>query len=1147
MRQPCTGFLESLRERVLVFDGAMGTSLQRRDPTLDDYQGLEGCSEILCASRPDWIRAVHESFLAAGCDAVETNTFGANAVVLAEYGIAGRVEELNATAARLAREVAAGFSTPERGRFVVGSIGPGTKLVSLGQVPFDALLESYRRQVRGLLDGGVDALLIETCQDLLQAKTAVIASFDVMGERRVRIPVMVQVTVETTGTMLLGTEILAAETALSMYPVDVLGMNCATGPRAMRDHVQTLARATDRFVSCQPNAGLPENVGGVATYRLTPRELADELRAFVTDFGVEIVGGCCGTTPDHLAEVVRACGGLTPRRERARGPRSASSLYTQVTYRQEPPPLIIGERTNANGSRKFKRLLALEEYDALASMGKEQAREGAHVLDVCTAYVGRNEIRDMTETVRRMVASVPIPLMIDSTEAPVIEEALKWIGGKALINSINLEDGEERMEKVCPLARRYGAGVVALTIDETGMAKTAARKVEVAERILGIAVRKHGLDPSDLIFDCLTFTLGSGDGEFRRAGVETIDAIRELKRRHPEVSTVLGISNISFGLDPALRQVLNSVFLHYAVEAGLDMAIVNAEKIEPLHTIDAEGREMARRLVFDDRTGGDPLHALMAHYAGAKATARVRPEPATLEEKIQRRVIDGEREGIGALLDEALKRREALPIINEVLLPAMKTVGELMASGQMQLPFVLQAAEVMKLSVKHLEPHMEKSGGVSRGKIVLATVKGDVHDIGKNLVDIILSNNGFTTFNLGIKQPIESILLCAQEKKCDAIGMSGLLVKSTAVMLDNLHEMRRRGIDLPVLCGGAALTRGFVERDLREAYAEPVFYCRDAFEGLRVMEGLADGAKRHALLAQGCEVSGGRRRDPRVPDAAASSGAEVPQTLERAEVPKAPFLGSRVVEKFDLDEVFRFINPRALFRGQWQYRQGTRTAQEYEAELVRTVRPLFEELKRKVIAEGLFHPRVAYGYFRCGSEGDALHVEGEGGGRVTFPFPRQKGGARRCIADFFRPCGEGGAAHPDLVGFSLVTIGEEATVRSQDLFRADRYADYLHFHGLSVETAEALAEFWHSRMRRELSIHAQDAPAVEGLFRQGYRGSRYSFGYPACPNLEDQAKLFTLLKPERIGVRLTETFQLEPEQSTSAIVVHHPQARYFAV
>jgi 5-methyltetrahydrofolate--homocysteine methyltransferase len=1152
-----------LAERIFVFDGAMGTNLQRFNPTVDDYQGKEGCTEVLCYSRPDWLKEIHAAFFKAGCDIVETNSFGANRLVLGEYDLGDQAFEYNVTAAKIAKEVAAQFSTQDKPRYVAGSIGPGTKLPSLGHIDFDTLRRNYAEQSEGLLVGGADLLLVETCQDLLQVKAAVNGCLDAMKKLKKRVPLNVQVTIESTGTMLVGSDMATAITVIESFPVDTIGLNCATGPLEMSEHVRTLGQLTNRYISVLPNAGLPENVGGHAVYKLKPIELADHLVQFINANGVNVVGGCCGTTPEHLAEVVKRVSSLKPLARNPTHIPSVASLYMTMPLRQEPAPLIIGERTNANGSKLFRELLLADDYDSMVNVAKEQEAEGAHVLDVCTAYVGRNEVKDMDETIRRFALQTRVPLMIDSTEAPVIESALKLYGGKSIINSINLEDGEERMEKICPMLTTYGAAVVALTIDEAGMAKTADKKFEIAKRIHDLAVGKYGMKAEDLIFDALTFTLGSGDEEFRKAGIETINAIRRIKTELPGVHTTLGVSNISFGLQAVSRAVLNSVFLHYAIEAGLDSAIVNAKKIMPLFKIDEKGRELARQLVFDERkfeadgtVTFDPLTEFMAYYADAKTEATAaQAEPATVEENLKQRIINGNKQNIEKVLAEALQKYPALEIINSLLLDGMRVVGELFGAGQIQLPFVLQSAETMKAAVRFLEPHIPKSAGSnSKGKMVIATVKGDVHDIGKNLVDIILSNNGYTVVNLGIKQPLESILKAVEEHKPDAIGLSGLLVKSTAVMKENLEEMNRRNLNFDVILGGAALTRKFVEIDLRDLYKGKVFYAQDAFAGLRLMDELT-GATTEKKLTGGYSVgtNGELIKNPvAIPvekkDAKPLAPSKPVHILRSVPVPAPPFWGARVVRGIDLKEIYPFINETALLKVRWGFKRvRENTLEEYNQMMAEKVYPLFEKWKQYALREGIFQPRVVYGYFPCQSDGNKLIVfdpVDKKTIRQTFEFPRQHKEPFLCISDFFRPLG---SSEMDVIGMMIVTIGSDATPRIQEIYKSGQYTDYLYLHGLSVETAEALAEHWHRRVREELNITGEDSPNVRELFQQKYQGSRFSFGYPACPNLEDQSKMFALLDPARIGVELSEEFQLHPEQSTSAIIVHHPDAKYFSV
>ncbi len=1133
-------FRERLKEKVIVFDGATGTHLQGQSLTADDFGGepLNGCNEHLALSRPSAVARVHEDYLAAGCDVVETNTFGSSPIVLAEYGLASRAYEITLANARIARAVARDFTVPDRPRYVAGSMGPTTKLPSLGHIPFREMADAYRLQARGLLDGEVDLLCIETAQDLLQLKAALVGVFECFADLRRRVPVIASVTVETVGTMLLGTEIPAALMTLEPFDIDVIGVNCATGPKEMSDHVRVLTGSSPRPVFVMPNAGIPENVGGRAVYRLSPAEFTGFLSHFVRDLGVSVVGGCCGTTPEHIRSLVESVGSLSPRERAYEFMPGASSLYQAVPFHLDPPPVLVGERTNANGSKQFRDLLAREEWEGMVAMGREAVKEGAHMVDVCGAYVGRDEVHDMREIISRFNTQVPLPIVIDSTEAAVIEEALQLIGGKPVINSINLEDGEERIDRIVPLCRKYGAAVIALTIDEEGMARTAERKMAVARRIYDLVVRKYGMHPCDVIFDALTFTLGSGDEEFRRAGVETLEAIRRIKRELPGVQTILGISNISFGLQPQVRHPLNSVFLHYALEAGLDMAIVHAARIMPLYRIDERGRDLCRQLIFDERNTApvrDPLAGLMAHYSVQKGERTERAgRPGTVAERLKSRIVDGDRAGLQADLDEARIAIAPLDIINTILLDGMKVVGELFGSGQMQLPFVLQSAEVMKAAVSYLEQFMDRAATASKGVLVLATVKGDVHDIGKNLVDIILTNNGYRVINLGIKCPIETMLHAAEEQKAHAIGMSGLLVKSTVVMKENLEVMNERNLTLPVILGGAALTRRYVEQDLRALYRGPVLYANDAFDGLRYMERIVAG-----------DVASPEDAPYRVPPVGVAGGrrSSVPPAPS---IPVPPFWGSKVVNDIPLEDVFPFVNQAALFRGQWQIRKGKLSENSYAALVREKVLPSFEALKARVCAERLLVPRVVYGYFPCQSEGDDLIIYRDD--RATewlrFSFVRQTGDRFLCLSDYFAPAGSGVV---DVVAFQLVTMGRVAAEESARLFASGHYRDYLYFHGLSVEATEALAEMWHKRIRGELGIAGKDAPEIPRLFAQGYQGSRYSFGYPACPSLEDQAKLFELLGGGRIGVHLTEEYSLDPEQSTDAIVVHHPDARYFNV
>jgi 5-methyltetrahydrofolate--homocysteine methyltransferase len=1150
------GLRRALGERVVVADGAMGTMLQAHALTLADFEGHEGCNEVLNVTRPDVVRAVHEAYLEVGVDCIETNTFGANLANLGEYGIAGRIRELSVAGARVARVAADAAASPGRPRWVLGSVGPGTKLPTLGHVPFRALRDAYREQVSGLVEGGVDAVLVETAQDLLQAKAAVIGAQRALEAAGVDLPVLVQVTVETTGTMLLGTEIGAALTALEPLGVDGIGLNCATGPAEMSEHLRHLAKHARTLLSCMPNAGLPELGADGAVYPLTPAQLADAHDLFTREYGLSLVGGCCGTTPEHLREVVARVRGRALVRRRPVPEPGVASLYQSVPFRQDVAFLAIGERTNANGSKAFREAMLEGRLDDCVEIAREQIRDGAHLLDVCVDYVGRDGVADMREMAGRFATASTLPLVLDSTEPAVIEAGLEMLGGRAVVNSVNYEDGDgpgSRFARIMPLVAEHGAAVVALTIDEQGQARTAEWKVAVAERLIGDLTRRWGLRTSDVVVDCLTFPIATGQEETRRDAVETLAAIREIKRRHPEVQTTLGVSNVSFGLNPAARQVLNSVFLAEAVKAGLDSAIVHPSRILPTARIPDEQLQVALDLVHDRRgPGHDPLQRFLALFEGVDAAAlrQSRAEELAglpLTERLQRRIVDGERAGLEADLDAALQTRPALDIVNDTLLAGMRTVGELFGSGQMQLPFVLQSAEVMKAAVAHLEPHMDRvEGEPGKGTIVLATVKGDVHDIGKNLVDIILSNNGYTVVNLGIKQPVSAIIDAAAENDADVIGMSGLLVKSTLVMKENLEELTQRGLAgrWPVLLGGAALTRSFVEHDLAEAFPGEVRYARDAFEGLRLMDALV--AHRRGLPGPALPP-----RKERLVRAAARTAALAGPLPTRSDVatdnpvPVPPFWGDRVVKGIALADYAAYLDERALFLGQWGLRPGRGEGGASYEELVESEgRPRLRAWLDRLQTEGLLEAGVVYGWFPAVSEGDDLVVlDDDDGQRCRFTFPRQRRDRHLCLADFFRPRASG---ETDVVGFTVVTMGRRVSEAAAELFAKDAYRDYVELHGLSVQLAEALAEYWHARARAELGYAGEDDPTLDGILRQGYRGSRYSFGYPACPDLADQATVMELLRPERIGVSLSEEFQLHPEQSTSAIVVHHPEAKYFS-
>ncbi|MEU6376296.1 methionine synthase [Streptomyces sp. NPDC046909] len=1168
-RTRASALREALATRVVVADGAMGTMLQAQEPTLEDFQQLEGCNEVLNVTRPDIVRSVHSAYFDAGVDCVETNTFGANLTALGEYDIPERVHELSEAGARIARETADEYAARDgRQRWVLGSVGPGTKLPTLGHTTFGAIRDAYQRNAEGLLAGGADALLVETTQDLLQTKASVIAARRAMETAGYDVPLIVSVTVETTGTMLLGSEIGAALTALEPLGIDMIGLNCATGPAEMSEHLRYLARQSRIQLSCMPNAGLPVLTKDGAHYPLTAPELADAQENFVRDYGLSLVGGCCGTTPEHLRQVVERVRGIAPTERHPRPEPGAASLYQTVPFRQDTSYLAIGERTNANGSKKFREAMLEARWDDCVEMARDQIREGAHMLDLCVDYVGRDGVADMEELAGRFATASTLPIVLDSTEVDVIKAGLEKLGGRAVINSVNYEDGdgpESRFAKVTKLAQEHGAALIALTIDEEGQARTPEKKVEIAERLIDDLTGNWGIHESDILIDTLTFTICTGQEESRKDGIATIEAIRELKRRHPDVQTTLGLSNISFGLNPAARVLLNSVFLDECVKAGLDSAIVHASKILPIARFTEEEVQTALDLIHDRRAEGyDPLQKLMALFEGAttKSLKAGRAEELAalpLEERLKRRIIDGEKNGLEADLDEALQTRPALDIVNDTLLDGMKVVGELFGSGQMQLPFVLQSAEVMKTAVAYLEPHMEKVEGDEAGKgtIVLATVRGDVHDIGKNLVDIILSNNGYNVVNLGIKQPVSAILDAAAEHKADVIGMSGLLVKSTVIMKENLEELNQRGLaaDFPVILGGAALTRAYVEQDLHEIYEGEVRYARDAFEGLRLMDALI-GVKRGVPGAKLPELKQRRVR------ATAGAAAEVEEALTSAAgaagseghvrsdvavdnpVPTPPFWDTRVIKGIQLKEYATWLDEGALFKGQWGLKQArTGDGPTYE-ELVETEgRPRLRGLLDKLQTENLLEAAVVYGYFPCVSKDDDLIIlDDQGNERTRFTFPRQRRGRRLCLADYFRPEESG---ETDVVGLQVVTVGSRIGEETAKLFESNSYRDYLELHGLSVQLAEALAEYWHARVRSELGFAGDDPSDIEDMFALKYRGARFSLGYGACPNLEDRAKIADLLQPERIGVHLSEEFQLHPEQSTDAIVIHHPEAKYF--
>ena len=1230
-------FLDLLKEKVVVFDGAMGSNLQSQNLSIEDWGGanFENCSENLLYTKPDAIAQVHLGFLEAGVDVIETNSFGGGEVVLTEFGIADKAYDVNLKAAQLAKKLANDYSTVNFPRFVAGSMGPGTKLPTLGHISYDDLKKSYDEQVRGLFDGGVDMFIVETCQDILQTKAALRSIFEFFERQKIKLPVIAQVTIETFGTMLNGTEISAALTALEPYPIDIIGMNCGTGPDQMTENVKYLCENSPFPVSVLPNAGMPEVKDGQQFYTETPEDFSRKVEHFAKDFGANVVGGCCGTSFEHLRQVVEKMQNVSPKLRDAKFTPSASSIYFQQPYTQDNSFLIVGERVNASGSKKMRDLLQTEDWDGLIKLAKEQEREGAHILDVNVDFVGRDGVADMHELVKKLVTNVTIPLMLDSTEWEKMEAGLKLAGGKCILNSTNYEDGEPRFFKLLEIAKEYGAAIVVGLIDEDGMARTAADKVKIARRAYKQAV-EFGIEAHDIFFDPLALPISTGIEEDRANAAETIESIKQIHAEMPEANIILGVSNVSFGLNPASRIVLNSIFLHECVEAGMNSAIVNASKILPLNRFNEHEIEVALELIYDKRKFDgdictyDPLGEFTTMFLGKTAQSmKVDTSHLSIEEKLQHHIIDGEKIGLEDNLKIALETYPALEIVNDILLAGMKVVGDLFGSGQMQLPFVLQSAEVMKTAVKFLEPFMEKvEGEQSKGVMVLATVKGDVHDIGKNLVDIILTNNGYRVVNLGIKQTIDDILNAVSQTQCDAIGMSGLLVKSTLVMRDNLEIMNERGVNIPVVLGGAALNRKYVDNDLVPIFNGKLFYARDAFDGLHAMDKLTQkernsdtpvrmSAKREQDLdleeSQGdFAVSGDSDKSVRVPttiqtvtdsedlvgedaklgtQAARVSTKSVGDTTHTTKsdvaqlenLPTAPFYGSKMVEITDLSKVFAFINETALFKGQWQYKQGKSSKEDYQKLLETEVYPKFKAIKAQATRDKLLEAKLVYGYFPCQSEGNDLIIyqDDERTERMRFTFPRQpleqRGSKNLCLADYFRSTERNSdtpvrmsAKHEnnldsstnfavsgdadksvrapiDVVAFQLVTMGRKASEHAAELFKADKYNEYLLFHGLSVESAEALAEMWHKRIREELGIAGNDAPEMTKLFHQGYQGSRYSFGYPACPNLEDQTKLFELLQPERIEVELSEEFQLHPEQSTSAIIIHHPEAKYFNV
>ncbi|WP_300367442.1 methionine synthase [Hydrogenimonas sp.] len=1155
---------ELMQRKVLVIDGAMGTQIQSMEIPEEAWEGNEGCNELLNATAPGLIRRIHERYAMAGADLIKTNTFGSMEWVLDEYQIGARAYELSKKGCEIVKSVCDEYSTPEKPRFCLGSIGPGTKLPSLKHITYDEMYAGYRVMAEGMIDGGVDIFLLETCQDPLQIKAALHACQDAAREKGADIPVMVSVTIELSGSMLIGTD--AGTIATIMEPFDILslGFNCGTGPEQVEKHVKTLSGLWHRPISVHANAGLPQNRGGYTYYPMGPDEFAALQKGFTQFDGVTFLGGCCGTTPQHIKALSDAVAGMKPKPASGSHPVSLASLFNSVPLMQEPAPLLIGERSNATGSKAFRELLLAEDYEGTLTVGQQQVRAGAHVLDVSVGFAGRDETKDMYEVMSLYAQKIPLPLMPDSTQVKGLETALKCIGGKPILNSVNLEDGIEKFDAVCRLAKRYGTSLVCLTIDEQGMAKTVERKLEVAERIYELATQKHGIKAEDLVFDVLTFTVGSGDEEYRDAAVQTIEAIRELRRRHPEVGTTLGLSNISFGLDKDARPYLNSVFLHHCLEAGLTSVIINVKHIIPMAKISEEDRKVCEDLLFDNREEGDPLFRFIEHFSKKEAIDQGAEDEAWLkmsdEEKIHKLLLDGDKDRMIPLVEEVRHRIPPETIVNEILIEAMKVVGELFGSGQMQLPFVLQSAETMKAAVDYLNPYLPKKEKASDTTLVLGTVKGDVHDVGKNLVDIILANNGFKVVNLGIKVEMERFIEAAREYNADAIGFSGLLVKSTQVMKENLEIMKEKGLDIPVLMGGAALTKGFVDDYCRPIYDGPIFYCRDAFDGVIAMGRIEEGnfdTRLGSDVEEEERVVVKKREEAAIPPF-----EEIPMPSRDVRVPVPPFWGRRVMTKADFDPAiaFEWLNHRMLFKQRWGYRSKGMTKEAYEKQLEEVVRPAYERLKAQFLDEGLFEPTIIYGYYPCRGDDTTLLIfdESEGWHRdedadrepleyvmgraeQQMTFPRQHKKPWRCLADYFH------RDRHDVVAFTTVSAGSRISEYERKLYDEGKFHEYYLVHGLGVELAEALAEVAHKQIRLDLGIAQNEGHTLRDVEMRRYQGARYSPGYPACPDLELNGPIFKLLKPEDFGIELSETWQIHPEQSTAAIVVYHPEAMYYSI
>ena len=1171
---------------IIIFDGGTGTSFQNLNLSSHDFGGddLEGCNENLVLSSPNTVEQVHNSFLEAGCHVIETNTFGASSIVLDEYSISNKAYEINKKAAQIAKKCANLFSSINTPRFVAGSIGPTTKLPTLGHISFDKLKDSYEEQINGLIDGGIDLLLIETCQDVLQIKSALSASQEVIKNRNIELPIMISITMETTGTMLVGSDIASALTILEPYNIDILGLNCATGPVQMKEHIKYLAENSPFAISCIPNAGLPENIGGVAHYKLTPLELKMQLMNFIYDFNVQLIGGCCGTTPEHIKHLSSIIEEIVDKKINKTLPTvktnfvpSAASIYNAVPYKQDNSILIVGERLNASGSKKVRELLNEDDWDGLVSIAKQQQKENAHILDVNVDYVGRDGVKDMKEITSRLVTNINLPLMIDSTEADKMESGLKTVGGKCIINSTNYEDGDDRFNQVLKLALDYGAGIVIGTIDEDGMARTSQKKYDIAKRAL-IKTRSSGLADYEIFFDPLALPISTGIEEDRLNAKATIEAISKIRKSFPDIHIILGISNISFGLSPLSRINLNSIFLDECIKAGLDSAIIAPNKILPLSKISAETKKLCLDLIYDRRIFEneiciyDPLVELTKAFQDITISdfkkASTSNKNLTLEEKLKNHIVDGEKIGLEEQLNNALKKYKPLEIINTYLLDGMKVVGELFGSGQMQLPFVLQSAETMKFAVSVLEPHMETvDEKISNGKLLIATVKGDVHDIGKNLVDIILSNNGFDVINLGIKQDVSAIIDAQKKHKADCIAMSGLLVKSTAFMKDNLEAFNNAEINVPVILGGAALTPKFVNEDCSQIYKGKILYGKDAFTDLQFMNDYMDSKKKGNWSNENGFTN---TDDIQIKLASPRSSAKDKNLnknfektksvqlienfnrsnfVEEEEPIKAPFLGTRVLQdiEIDFDKLIFYLDKKALFSGQWQIKKNKgQSVEEYNNYLDSYANPLLEKWINIILDKGLISPKAVYGYFRCGRNDNSIYLfDNVSNKRISeFNFPRQKSGNNLCIADFY--CDLKNNDPVDIFPMQAVTMGEIASEYSQELFKADKYSDYLIFHGLTVQLAEALAEYVHSIVRIECGFKSYEPNNNREILAQKYRGARYSFGYPACPKVSDSNIQLSLLDTKRINLTMDESEQLHPEQSTTAIISLHSKAKYFS-